>query len=719
MHTPLPLTKDLVLVGGGHTHALVLRRWGMMPTPGVQLTLINPAPAAPYTGMLPGHVAGHYPRDALDIDLVRLARFAGARLVLGRATAIDLGARQIEVSGRAPLRYDIASLDIGITSGMPSIPGFEAHAVPAKPLDAFADRWAAFAATAPEAGRVSVIGAGIAGVELALAIRHRLPTAKITLIDRTTALSSVSRQVRDRLRSELRRIGAELVENSGVVRVRPEEVHLEDGTVVSADLVVGSAGALPHRWLEETGLELENGFISVDGHLRSVTDPRVYAVGDCAHFILSPRPKAGVYAVRAAPVLFHNLRADLCGQQRRRFHPQPDFLKLISLGDRRAVGQRGPLTVSGPWVWRWKDRIDRAFMERFSRLPCRRADPPAGTAAKGAAALASGPPPCAGCGAKLGADALDSGLAASRDTVPRPDVLPAPSDDAAIVRIGGALQVISTDHLRAFTPDPWLMGRVAAVHALGDIWAMGATPQTVLSTIILPWMTEAMQTAMLAEISAAATEVFAAHGAQIVGGHTTQGTELTVGFTVTGLVTDRPILLSSAQPGDTLILTKPIGSGTLLAAEMAMRAKGRWIAALWETMTQSQGQAAVILRHAHAMTDVTGFGLAGHLLAILRASGVGAEVDLQAIPLLSGAYALSEAGIGSTLYNANRRRAPLPPIADTARARLLHDPQTSGGLLASVEPGRAATSLSELRAAGYAAAAIGTVTDGPVEIRLH
>ena len=141
---PLPLTRDLVLIGGGHTHALVLRMWGMKPLAGARLTLVNPGPSAPYSGMLPGYVAGHYEREDLDIDLVRLARFAGARIVLAPAEGIDRTRREVLVPGRPPIAYDVCSIDIGITSDMPDLPGFAEHAVPAKPLGGFAQAWSAY-----------------------------------------------------------------------------------------------------------------------------------------------------------------------------------------------------------------------------------------------------------------------------------------------------------------------------------------------------------------------------------------------------------------------------------------------------------------------------------------------------------------------------------------------------------------------------------------------
>ena len=170
MLNTVPYTRDLVLVGGGHAHALVLRKWGMDPLPGARLTVINPGPTAPYTGMLPGHIAGHYSRDTLEIDLVRLARFAGARLILSHATGIDRKAGVVHVEGRGPVAYDVASIDIGITARMDII-GFAEHAVGAKPLDVYAQTWRVFLETVQSGtkpAKIVVIGGGVAGCEFAL-----------------------------------------------------------------------------------------------------------------------------------------------------------------------------------------------------------------------------------------------------------------------------------------------------------------------------------------------------------------------------------------------------------------------------------------------------------------------------------------------------------------------------------------------------------------------
>jgi len=196
------------------------------------------------------------------------------------------------------------------------------------------------------------------------------------------------------------------------------------------------------------------------------------------------------------------------------------------------------------------------------------------------------------------------------------------------------------------------------------------------------------------------------------------GAELSIGFTLTGLLEGPAITSGGAQAGDALILTRPIGSGTLLAAEMRRLARGGDIAALLQILSRPQGDAAEILGDAHAMTDVTGFGLAGHLQAICRASQVGAELDIRAIPVFSGAEGLAAQGIRSTVWDANRQAAPVSGAGVDARAVLLHDPQTAGGLLAAVAPETAEARLQALIAVGHDAAIIGQVTDAPAEITL-
>lgn len=724
-----PQLRDLVLIGGGHAHALVLRKWGMKQQAGTRVTVINPGPVAPYTGMLPGHIAGHYTRSEMMIDLVRLGRFAGARVVQGRATGLDREAQQVVLEDGRRLRYDVASVDIGIASNLPCLAGFNDHAVAAKPLGGYAERWDAFVATARQSPHIVVIGAGVGGVELAMASAHRLlqsgRTPQITLLERAeTALPHIGAGARAALQAQLAHYNVALMTGVEPAAVFGNRVHLTTGQNLPSDFTLSVAGAQPQEWLKGTGLDLHQGFVTISPTLQS-SDPLIFAVGDCAHMGYSPRPKAGVFAVRQAPVLFHNLRAVLSGTSLRSYRPQRDYLKLISTGRQRAVADKLGLRLEGAWLWHWKDRIDRKFMAKFADYPAMPIPTPPADAVKDLAEALGEKPLCGGCGAKVGGGALSVAL---RD-LPAPtrtDVLSGPGDDAGIIDLGKGqgVQVLTTDHLRAFTNDATLMARITAIHALGDIWAMGAQPQSALSQITLPRLGASLQADMLAEILGAAAKVFSEAGADIVGGHTSIGAELTIGFSITGL-THKPITKVGALSGDSIILTKPIGTGTILAAEMAATRidnlmLGEVVETCFASMLRPLAKASEILApHATAMTDVTGFGLAGHLLEMLEGAALGASIDLAAVPMLSGAEALATLGFSSSIAPANRVlclgriNAPVSP-----RCALLYDPQTAGGLLATVPHAQAQMVLNALIAAGEPAAIIGTVQPGPVLLRV-
>ena len=214
------------------------------------------------------------------------------------------------------------------------------------------------------------------------------------------------------------------------------------------------------------------------------------------------------------------------------YHPQRDYLKLVSTGGKGAVADKFGLRSGGAWLWRLKDRIDRKFMAKFEDYPAMPRPMPAHPVTGLKQALGA-KPLCGGCGAKVGAGALADAL--SHLPAPsRTDVLSGAGDDAAILSHGDRRQVITTDHLRATCADPRLMARITAIHAMGDIWAMGAAPQAALAQITLPRLSEPLQADMLAEIMDEATQIFRAEGADIVGGHSSIGAELTIGFTVTG-----------------------------------------------------------------------------------------------------------------------------------------------------------------------------------------
>ncbi len=719
MRLAWPWTRDLVLLGGGHAHALVLRAWAMAPLPGARITLVDPAPVAAYSGMLPGFVAGHYARHEIMVDLVRLAEAAGARRIAARAAGIDPGAREVILSTGERLAYDVLSVDVGVGSAPEGLPGFAAHGLAVKPFGAFAARWEAFLASAPDAARVAVLGGGAGGIEVALAAAHRLGPDRVSLIERDIPGAALPAGARRRLMAALARGRVEVCAGVAPAEVTAGGVVLADGRQVPAGQVLGLAGARPPGWFADSGLALTEGFLAVDATLRT-SDPAVFAAGDCAHLAASPRPRAGVYAVRAAPVLAANPRAALTGGALRPFRPQRDHLKLIATGPRHAVAEKAGLSLAAPWLWRLKDRIDRAFVERLSDLPAMLAPAVPTAAAEGLAEVLSQAPLCGGCGAKAGPAALAAALATLG---PEAD-----GDDAAVLATGGVRQVLTADSLRAVTGDEALMARIAAVHAMGDVWAMGALPQAALLQVTLPRSGPRIEARMLARVTAAAAAELAAAGAVLAGGHSAVGSEFAVGFAVTGLLPPgrAPLARTGGRPGDVLILTKPLGTGIVLAASMTGRRLpglllGEAVEAALAQMCRPLGAAARVLApQARAMTDITGFGLAGHLLGMLSGGDCDAEIALAEIGILPGAEALAAAGVASSLAPANRAAAQGRLAgADAPRAALLFDPQTAGGLLAAVPPDRLEQALAGLAAAGQQVRVIGRLRPGTGRITLR
>ncbi|MDI1285409.1 MAG: selenide, water dikinase SelD [Reyranella sp.] len=712
-----PLLKDLVLVGGGHAHVHVLKSFGMKPMPGVRVTLIGRDIETPYSGMIPGFVAGHYSFDECHIDLARLAAWTGTRLIQAEAVGLDRVNRRVLLKDRPPVSYDLVSLDVGAAPSLDAIPGAAEHATPVKPIAELGRRWLAFVERMKgrrDPLRIAVIGGGAGGVELALAIDHRLRTiaasAKIdiALITRGEILAGSAVSARRAMRAILARRGIRLVENTSTTAIEQGVVRLETGERLEIDDTFVVTEASASDWFAGTGLPLDDrGFFAVEPTLRSTGDDRVFAVGDCATVLAHPRPKAGVFAVRQGPPLADNLRRTLLGREPRPFTPQSRYLSIIGTGDGRAVATRGAWSVEGAWVWRWKDYIDRKWMRMYREPPAKPMDmgarttppDPALADAEARRLLADIGMRCGGCGAKVGASVLERVLARLGPS-PGSGIaigLDAP-DDAAMIEVpAGQALVQSVDFFRTFLDDPFVFGEVAAVHALGDVWAMGARPHSALALAVVPAAAERLMEEDLFQMLSGARRVLDRAGCALIGGHSGEGPEAALGFSVNGLVDPaRALRKGGLRPGDKLVLTKPLGTGVIFAAAMRGVAHGTWIAAALASMRQPSSAAAeaLVAVSAHACTDVTGFGLAGHLAEMIRASGaISVDLRLDALPALDGAVELFAQGFASSLQPENLRARHLidgmEAHARHPKLALLFDPQTAGGLLAAIPSDRA------------------------------
>jgi selenide,water dikinase len=362
--------KRLLLVGGGHSHIEVLRRFAAAPVPAADIALVTPDRHLIYTGMLPGLIAGHYGRADCRIDLEELCREARVRFVQAEGVALDLARNELRCDRGAALGFDLLSLDVGATPR--SAPGDAARSVPVKPFTALLAGWDRMLAAARAAAQeIAIVGGGAGGIELALAMDHRLRAAgatgsRIAVVTESALLPghpAAARRIFERL---LARRGIALHCGSRVASHAAGVLCLESGARLPAGWTVWATSAAAAAWLPASGLATDpRGFVSVDRALRSVSHAHVFAAGDCANMIGYSLPKSGVHAVRQAPPLAANLRNTLGGAPLIRHSPQRRALALISTGSRHAVASWGGVAFGGAWVWRWKDGIDRRFVAKY------------------------------------------------------------------------------------------------------------------------------------------------------------------------------------------------------------------------------------------------------------------------------------------------------------------------------------------------------------------
>lgn len=678
MNERLP-SRHVVLLGIGHTNAHILRMYGMQGLEDTALTCISNYNVATYSGMMPAVLAGQVRPEQMQIDLVRLCSSAGARLVTEAVTGLDPKAQRIIFKHRPPMPYDVLSVGIGSTAARANIDLSDDHIVEIKPMQTFLHRLQQTLqrlqpTVCDRPLQVAIAGSGAAGVEVAFCLpvfleQHWKSKFELSVVTRSPEiLANASPATRELALAELHRRQVKTFTHASISSVQHDCLKTADGTEIPADIVIWSTGAAAPELLSHLRLETDDrGFLLTRPTLQSTTNPHVFAVGDSGTIQHSPTPKAGVYAVRQGPVLWENLQRTLADVPLVTYKPQRSFLQLLNTGDGSAIGQWKGFSKSSRWLMNLKHSIDSKFMKMYE--PIQMAD--------------DEPMQCRGCGCKVGAGLLNSALPSAGDIQ---------FDDAAEVGKTENYKIVaSTDFFTSPFLDPYLAGRVAALHAASDIVASGASPKHALSNVVVPEGPPGPQQSTLCELLAGAKREFDAMGAAIVGGHTIEGPRLEIGFTVIGnAVGDHLLQKQNLTEGDGLYMTKPLGIGVLLAAQMRSRCNAEHYSQLVQAMLERQHAYAALAINSGvtAGTDITGFGLAGHLLEMLEASNIAATLHLDDIPTLAGSTDAISAGIQSSLAPSNRLAVAKVDASSAVRQKpcfdLLFDPQTCGGLLLGV-----------------------------------
>ena len=726
-----------VLAGGGHSHVLLLRRWAMHPhrRPKGVITLVNRSSTTLYSGMVPGLIAGLYSHDQVAIDLRRLAEEAGVAFVQAEIQSLDLTSQTLQLEGRLPLPFTQLSLDVGAIS-RPVAADRSPPAgslVPIKPLEPALALLESQNGNSPDP--FHVVGSGLAGVEVALALRHRWPTRPIHLLARIDRLD--------------RRLAKALRQAEVHVDYQPADVEATTPlTAISAGLIC--SGSRAPGWLAASGLPCcsRSGRVLTNNTLQVIEHPEIFASGDCGLIDTDRRPPSGVWAVRAAIPLARNLEAACQNQPLRPWTPQRKALQLlggVQGGRLTAWALWGSLMLGPhPLLWRWKQRIDRRFMQRFQ----------ASAMSKAEASADGDPMLCRGCAAKLPAATLEAALSSAGVG----GLATAPEDAAVIPTdaLGQKTPLLqSVDGFPALVSDPWLNGRLTALHACSDLWACGACVQSAQAVITLPLAPASIQQQLLAQTISGIRSALVPQKAMLIGGHTLEDRNpapdpcslgLQLALTVQGSPRRNLWPKRALQAGDQLLLSRPLGTGVLFAAAMTGAARPEDLDTALCQMQTSQHSLVEQLSaleqhhpgHLHAATDITGFGLLGHLGEMLGDTAKDRErlqvqLDANRIPALPGALALLAAGYTSSLAPANRRawslldapasaKQPAPVGLHLAQQKanhkhhralleLLIDPQTCGPLLISVTPTFAADLLSQ---PGHSWHIIGRVSQLPM-----
>ena len=725
MNDSLP-QHDIVLLGAGHTHAHIIRMWRMQPIPQTRLTCISDHTVATYSGMLAGTLAGDYQPDDMEIDLLRLCASCGVRFIHGKVEGHDVEGQRLLLKNRPAVNYDLLSVGIGSRPTLP--PGGE-QGLSIKPMQTFLPRLRAtiddtLSQTSDKPLQIAIGGGGASGVEIAFCLQQFFKTyyadstpPSITLVDGDEqVLADMPPRTQKLANRELQRRGIQLRLNSRIVKVEANRKLLfEDGQQWQPDIILWATSAKPPALLRRLELPLdERGFLLTRNTLQSTGSDRVFAVGDTGTVEGEQYAKAGVYAVRQGPPLWENLHSKIKKEPLLKWKPQSTFLTLLNTGDRQAILSYKGFSFHAGWCWRLKNRIDTKFMAMYQSYELPEMMP----ASEPTSADLELAKQCGGCGSKMSASVLQKSLPAL-DQAQQDHVLMGldpPDDIALLTNRPGQATAVSTDFFTAFVDDPYLLGRIAALNALSDLHAKGATPRAALSIAILPHGPEEQQASMLNDLLAGAVHEFRPTGTPIVGGHSTLGPKLTFGFTIVGDADTQTVMRKSALSlGDRLVLTKPLGTGVLLAAHMQAACRAEWWTPLVASMLQSNQPAATaaINMQVSSATDVTGFGLAAHLLEMLKSSNLTAEVSLASLPLLPGAAQLLADGYESTLAPSNRQSCCGlhldPKLQENPTTKILFDPQTSGGLLLAVPEKQLDDLLSEC---GTQATVIGRILVG-------
>lgn len=673
----------IVLAGAGHANIQCLKMMVMRPLNGVQVILISDSDSAPYSGMLPGYMMGKYSLDEIHFNLWKLTAQAGAMFIKDKIEKIDPVNKLVSFqSGRSPILYDVLSVNIGITpTHIESI--YSQNIIAMKPISHFVQKWdsALEKMRHSDSLSIAIIGGGPAGIETASALSenikmmnrsHRLSLfhqGKNLLIDMP---AKAQRIVEKNLTNQ--KIKVEL--NSKIVRIENDCLIFNEEKSEKFDLIFLATHAQAPIVFKNSGLKTNaQGFLSVSSKLQSEEFPEIFAAGDCIDFSSHPLPKAGVFAVRQGMILSNNVRQFARFKRDARlldYIPQKNFLKLIHIDGKKILASRGSFASAKAIYWPWKKWIDQRFMNRFGDLPFTmpemvRKHEEVNT--------------CGGCGAKVSNALLSEVIALLK--LDYSNELPKTVEDCYPVNDQSPHQLVSVDGLRAFLQDPFFFGSISALHALSDLWASGAKPHSLVVSVGLAHRDTALQRNFLIQVMSGILNVCKKHQIILANAHTFENAEDHLSITVIGKQTQKLIRKTGNKAGNVLLMSKQLGTGIGLHSVMKAAIGFSDISLLLSSLLTENKLEDSQLACIDSGTDITGFGLIGHLIELIKGQRISLEVDTGKVKLLPFAERLLAEGNRSFLIDKNKKA--FQTYCHGQFSEVFYDPQTNGPLVVSIQ----------------------------------
>ncbi|GAB4009781.1 MAG: selenide, water dikinase SelD [Bdellovibrio sp.] len=655
----------------------------MRPLSNVKMILISDQDAAPYSGMLPGYMMGKYPLEKIHFNLWKLTSQAGILFIRDRIKRIDKKNKLIFFeSERSPLFYDVLSINIGITP-KEIIADSKSNIIPLKPISSMVTKWELALEQLKNSDRLklAVVGGGPAGIETASALATRIKELsknhEITLFHQGTVLGhDLPQKAQSIISASLLSQGIHFELNAKVHKIENGKCFYHDRQSDSFDLIFLATPAQAPAIFKNSHLTTNpEGFLSVNKFLQSVDDPSIFAAGDCIDFTEHSLPKAGVFAVRQGMILSHNVRQFAQGKENPRllpFVPQKKFLKLIHISPKKILASRGMLNSASSLFWPWKKMIDLRFMHKFGTLPLTMSEMERNHEFVNT---------CGGCGAKISNSLLSEVIGLLKLTYS--NELPTTIEDCYPVNSNDSNQLISVDGLRAFIQDPFIYGKISTLHALSDLWVSGVRPHTLVVSVGLAHRQDSLQRNFLIQVMSGILSVCQEHQIKLANAHTFENAEDHLSLTVLGAPEGKLIRKGHIRSDQIILMSKKLGTGIALNALMKADIEFYHVKDVIDIMFTPNSLTESERLHVSAGTDITGFGLIGHLLEMLAGSHLGIKLDSKSIPYFDFTEILLERGHRSFLIDENKK-AFMTRINGFA-PDILFDPQTNGPLVIVIE----------------------------------